>query len=87
MPSGAVCLSSSQVFAFGQAAVRLERNRDQRKEQNLTRRKSAFVFVFSVLFSLAVYRVDCPVIGFLLFWFSLVDHWFVFLVCCVSSRT
>ena len=52
VPTGAVCLSSSQVLAFGQAAVRLERSRDQRKEQTLTRRKSLFVSVVSVFLSL-----------------------------------
>ena len=52
VPTGAVCLSSSQVLAFGQAAVRLERSRDQRKERTLTRRKSLFVFVVSVFLSL-----------------------------------
>ena len=76
--TGAACLSSSQVLAFGQAAVRLERSPDQLKEQNLTRRKSSFVFVGSVLFSLSVYCVEWLVVGVLLFWFSLADRSFVF---------
>ena len=38
VPSGAVCLSASQVLAFGQAAVRLERSQNRENERSLSRR-------------------------------------------------
>ena len=40
VPAGAVCLSSSQVLAFGQAAVRLEKTQSRMESHSLTRRKS-----------------------------------------------
>ena len=39
VPAGAVCLSSSQVLAFGQAAVRLEKTQSRLESRSLTRRK------------------------------------------------
>ena len=45
VPSGAVCKSSPQVLAYGQAAVRLEGSRAQREERSLSRRKYMELFV------------------------------------------
>ena len=44
VPSGAVCMSFSQVLAYGQAAVRL-RSLAQREERSLPRRKYIEMFV------------------------------------------
>ena len=38
IPAGAVCLSSSQVLAFGQAAVRLERSQKREDDRSLSKR-------------------------------------------------
>ena len=38
IPSGAVCLSASQLLAFGQAAVRLERSQKREDERSLSKR-------------------------------------------------
>ena len=40
--SGAVCLSASQVLAFGQAAVRLERRQHRDDERSLLKREFRF---------------------------------------------
>ena len=42
VPSGAVCLSASQVLAFGQAAVRLERRHHRDDERSLLKREFRF---------------------------------------------
>ena len=42
VPSGAICLSSSQVLAYGRAAVRLERSQSRGDERSLSRRKFLF---------------------------------------------
>ena len=42
VPSGAVCLSASQVLAFGQAAVRLERRQHRDDERSLLKREFRF---------------------------------------------
>ena len=39
VPVGAVCLSSSQVLPFGQAAVRLKKTQLRQESRSLTRRK------------------------------------------------
>ena len=38
VPEGAVCMSASQVLAFGQAAVRLERTQSRVEDRSLSRR-------------------------------------------------
>ena len=64
VPPGAVCLSSSQVLAFGQAAVRLERSKSCLESRSLTRRKfwCLFVFVFSCRLCI-VFFVKTMVLG------------------------
>ena len=42
VPSGAVCLAASQVLAFGQAAVRLERRQHRDDERSLLKREFCF---------------------------------------------
>ena len=47
VPEGAVCLSSSQILAYGKAAVRLERSASARHERSVFKRElflSLFVF-------------------------------------------
>ena len=51
VPEGAVCLSASQVLAFGQAAVRLERTHSRAEGRSLSRRKlyMSVVCLFTVV--------------------------------------
>ena len=51
VPEGAVCLSASQVLAFGQAAVRLERTHSRAEGHSLSRRKlyMSVVCLFAVV--------------------------------------
>ena len=46
IPSGAMCLSSSQVLAFGQAAVRLEQSQKREDERSFSKRQFPFVLDF-----------------------------------------
>ena len=47
VPPGAVCLLSSQVLAYGQAAVRLERSQSRLESRSLARREFCFLLVLS----------------------------------------
>ena len=49
VPEGAVCLSASQILAFGKAAVRLEKNASALHERSVFKRKLFFLpFGFSL---------------------------------------
>ena len=50
IPEGAVCLSSSQILAYGKAAVRLERSATARNERSVFKRKGFIFFSFVFLF-------------------------------------
>ena len=57
-PSGAVCMSSSQVLAFRQGAARLERSHVQREERSLSRHKWIVLFVELGFLFLPLVRTD-----------------------------
>ena len=56
VPTGAVCLSSRQILAYGKAAVRLERSQSQVEEKSLSRHK---FFLYTVIACLFDCSLDC----------------------------
>ena len=58
VPSGAVCMSSSQVLAYRQGAARIERRHVQREEHSLSPRKSIVLFVELGFLFLPLVRTD-----------------------------
>ena len=56
VPTGAVCLSSRQILAYGKAAVRLERSQSRVEEKSLSRHK---FFLYTVIACLFDCSLDC----------------------------